>query len=113
MLSLIWTKTRNFEIEQFGPENSLASRGGDLSAARHFPSGRKFVGASQPQVSRLLAGNLTRPSRLFEEMCLYAARLDGGVSVEAVRGLTVERSGGRMSFKSANAYWSLEQKSFR
>ena len=49
----------------------------------------------------------------FEEMCLYAARLDGGVSVEAVRGLTVERSGGRMSFKSANAYWSLEQKSFR
>lgn len=45
----------------------------------------KFVGASQPQVSRLLAGNLTRPSRLFEEICLYAERLDGGVTIEAVR----------------------------
>jgi predicted transcriptional regulator len=44
-----------------------------------------FVGASQPQVSRLLAGNLTRPTRLFEEICLYAERLDGGVTIEAVR----------------------------
>ena len=45
----------------------------------------KFVGASQPQISRLLTGNLTRPSRLFEELCLYAERLDGGVTIEAVR----------------------------
>lgn len=45
----------------------------------------KFVGASQPQVSRLLAGNITRASRLFEEICLYAERLDGGVTIETVR----------------------------
>lgn len=44
-----------------------------------------FVGASQPQVSRLLSGNPMRASRLFEEICLYAERLDGGVTTDAVR----------------------------
>jgi len=44
-----------------------------------------FVGASQPQVSRLLTGNVLRGSRLFEEVCLYAERLEGGVTVDAVR----------------------------
>jgi diguanylate cyclase len=44
----------------------------------------KFVGASQPQVSRLLAGNITRPLRLFEEICLYAERLEGGVTIPSV-----------------------------
>lgn len=43
-----------------------------------------FVGASQPQVSRLLAGNVLRASRLFEEICLYAERLEGVVTTAAV-----------------------------
>lgn len=42
------------------------------------------VGASQPQVSRILKGNGLRPSRLFEEVCLYAERFDVGVTAEAV-----------------------------
>lgn len=44
-----------------------------------------FVGASQAQISRLLGGKIRRGSRLFEEICLYAERLDGGVSEEMVR----------------------------
>ena len=44
-----------------------------------------FVGASQPQVSRLLGGNILRATRLFEEICLYAEHLDGGVTADAVR----------------------------
>ncbi len=39
------------------------------------------VGASQPQVSRVLQGNLSRATKLSEEICLYAERLeDGGVT---------------------------------
>lgn len=43
-----------------------------------------FVGASQGQVSRLLGGKIRRVSRLFEEICLFAERLEGGVSRELV-----------------------------
>lgn len=43
------------------------------------------VGASQSQVSRILAGKGLRRSRLFEEVCLYAERMNGGVTAEAVR----------------------------
>ena len=44
------------------------------------------VGASQPQVSRVLQGNLSRATKLSEEICLYAERLeDGGVTSEEVR----------------------------
>ena len=44
------------------------------------------VGASQPQVSRVLQGNLVRATKLSEEICLYAERLeDGGVTLETVR----------------------------
>lgn len=44
----------------------------------------EFLGASQGQVSRLLGGKVRRGSRLFEEVCLFAERLDGGVSKEMV-----------------------------
>ena len=44
------------------------------------------VGASQPQVSRVLQGNLSRATKLSEEICLYAERLEnGGVTSDAVR----------------------------
>jgi len=39
----------------------------------------EFLGASQGQVSRLLGGKVRRVSRLFEEVCLFAERLAGGV----------------------------------
>lgn len=44
-----------------------------------------FVGASQGQISRLLGGKVRRASKLFEEVCLYAERLEGGVSIEMVQ----------------------------
>lgn len=43
------------------------------------------VGASQPQVSRILGGRGQRPSRLLEEVCLYIERFAGGVTADAVR----------------------------
>jgi len=43
------------------------------------------VGASQPQVSRILKAQGLRASRLFEEVCLYVERLEGGVTDDAVR----------------------------
>jgi transcriptional regulator with XRE-family HTH domain len=43
------------------------------------------VGASQPQVSRILAGRGQRQSRLLEEVCLYVEKFDVGVSTDAVR----------------------------
>lgn len=43
------------------------------------------LNASQPQVSRILSGKATRPSRLMEEVCLYVERTAGGVTAEAVR----------------------------
>lgn len=44
----------------------------------------EFLGASQGQVSRLLGGKVRRVSQLFEEVCLFAKRLAGGVSKEIV-----------------------------
>lgn len=43
------------------------------------------LGASQPQVSRILQGKGLRHSRLHEEVCLYVERLAGGVTPDAVR----------------------------
>lgn len=43
------------------------------------------LGASQPQVSRILKGRGVRHSRLYEEVCLYVERLAGGVTPESVR----------------------------
>lgn len=43
------------------------------------------VGASQGQVSRILAANGSRASRLFEEVCLYIEKKDVGVTAEAVK----------------------------
>lgn len=43
------------------------------------------LGASQPQVSRILRAEGLRASRLFEEVCLYVERFEGGVTAEAVR----------------------------
>ncbi|RTL25414.1 MAG: XRE family transcriptional regulator [Burkholderiales bacterium] len=43
------------------------------------------TGASQPQVSRLLQGKFTRPSKLLEEICLYVERQEKGVTGDAVR----------------------------
>jgi len=43
------------------------------------------LGASQPQVSRILSGKGVRSSRLTEEVCLYVERLDVGVTADAVR----------------------------
>ena len=44
------------------------------------------VGASQPQISRVLQGNGLRATKLSEEICLYAERLEGGgLTAEAVR----------------------------
>lgn len=43
------------------------------------------IGASQPQVSRVLQGKFNRPSRLVEEVCLYVERHGKGVTLDAVR----------------------------
>lgn len=43
------------------------------------------VGASQPQVSRILRGEAARCSRLFEEVCLFVERFEGGVTADSVR----------------------------
>ena len=43
------------------------------------------VGASQSQVSRILKGEGSRASRLFEEVCLFVERFEGGTSADAVR----------------------------
>lgn len=43
------------------------------------------LGASQSQVSRILQAQGHRTSRLFEEVCLYVERFEGGVTAEAVR----------------------------
>ena len=45
----------------------------------------EVVGASQAQISRILAGKVQRWTRLSEDICLYAERLDGGgVTKDAV-----------------------------
>lgn len=45
----------------------------------------KAIGASQPQVSRILAGHISRPSRLFTEICRYVRTTTEGVTLESVR----------------------------
>lgn len=45
----------------------------------------EVVGASQPQVSRMLKGEGLRRTKLLEEICLYAGRFEGGVTSDAVR----------------------------
>lgn len=45
----------------------------------------KAIGASQPQVSRILSGHISRPSRLFSEICRYVRTTTEGVTLEAVR----------------------------
>lgn len=43
------------------------------------------VGASQPQISRILRGSVSRATKLSEEICLYAERtIGGGVTRQAV-----------------------------
>lgn len=44
----------------------------------------EIVGASQPQVSQILKGGGVRATKLAEEVCLYAEKLEGGVTAEAV-----------------------------
>jgi transcriptional regulator with XRE-family HTH domain len=43
------------------------------------------LGASQSQISRILAGEISRDSRLAEEVCLYVEQFSGGVNADAVR----------------------------
>lgn len=43
------------------------------------------LGASQGQISRILGGKMKRPSRLFEEVCLFIERIDVGVTADAVK----------------------------
>lgn len=43
------------------------------------------LGISQGQVSRILGARTNRASRLFEEVCLFVERFDGGVTANAVR----------------------------
>lgn len=43
------------------------------------------LGASQSQVSRILAGEFSRAGRLAEEVCLYVERFAGGVTPDAVK----------------------------
>lgn len=38
----------------------------------------EIVGASQSQISRILAGKVQRWTRLSEDICLYAERIEGG-----------------------------------
>lgn len=43
------------------------------------------LGASQPQISRILSGHISRPSRLFREICVYVRSVTQGITVTAVR----------------------------
>ena len=43
------------------------------------------IGASQPQVSRILSGHLSRPSKLFQEICIYVRSATDGVTTSSVR----------------------------
>lgn len=72
------------------PDTSLHSRA--LRAAATFrqlgitqTEVAAALGASQGQVSRIVRGQNLRPSRLFEEVCLFAERRSTGVTAEAVR----------------------------
>lgn len=43
------------------------------------------LGASQPQISRILQGQGQKATRLVEEVCLYAERYAGGVTTDSVK----------------------------
>lgn len=43
------------------------------------------LGASQSQISRILAGKGQRQSRLTEEVCLFVEQFNEGVTLDAVR----------------------------
>jgi transcriptional regulator with XRE-family HTH domain len=45
----------------------------------------KAIGASQSQVSRILAGQVHRPSALLDAVCAYARRLRAPIDIKAVR----------------------------
>lgn len=72
MISLV-TKARVLRAAQIFREKGI----GQAEVA-------EIVGASQPQISRILKGNGIRATRLAEEICLYAERLEGRVTTEAV-----------------------------
>jgi hypothetical protein len=44
----------------------------------------EIVWASQPQISRILKDDGIRATKLAEEVCLYAEKLEGGLASEAV-----------------------------
>jgi transcriptional regulator with XRE-family HTH domain len=66
---------------------SRALRAADFCRSRRITQAEiaNALGASQPQISRILAGRGLRHSRLYEEVCLYVERLAGGVTPEMVR----------------------------
>ena len=66
---------------------SRALRAADFCRSRRITQAEiaSALGASQPQVSRILKGRGLRHSRLYEEVCLYVERLAGGVTPEMVR----------------------------
>lgn len=43
------------------------------------------IGASQPQVSRILSGHISRPSMTFKKICRYVQTETEGVTLKAVR----------------------------
>ena len=45
---------------------------------------QSILGKSDAKESRLLGGKISRATRMFEEICLFAERLEGGVSRELV-----------------------------
>lgn len=67
-------KTRALRAQQICRDRGIAQA--DIALA---------TGGSQPQVSRLLQGKFTRPSKLLEEVCLYIERQQMGVSADSVR----------------------------
>jgi transcriptional regulator with XRE-family HTH domain len=64
-----------------------ALRAGDICRERGVTQAQiaAAVGASQSQVSRILAGRGARQSRLLEEVCLYVERFSVGVTTDSVR----------------------------
>ena len=43
------------------------------------------IGASQPQVSRILSGHISRPSVIFKKICRYVQTEKDGVTLNAVK----------------------------
>lgn len=68
-------------------QQARALRAAEICRQRHISQSAiaQAVGASQPQVSRILGGKGLRRSRLLEEVCLYVERHVGGVTPDMVR----------------------------